>query len=126
MTAPTTPRSVHDRTARLVYIGPLLGFLAAGALVLTGLDPARDGGSTNLLSLVPVYIPPLMLALAVGNPPKNHPRRHVLLTTPAAAFGLVTVTLVVGSILLDTLAWWIGGAVGSAVPFVVVGLAARR
>ncbi|MGO1172949.1 MAG: hypothetical protein ACTHXO_07355 [Actinomycetaceae bacterium] len=118
-------RGSNDQTRRLIYLGPVLGVVAAATLVVLGVVPSGDDGG-GLFGLIPAFIAPFMLALAVGNPPKEHPARHVLLASVPLAFGLVTITVVLGSFLVDSLAWWIGGAIVSAVPFVAAGLAARR
>lgn len=106
----------------LPVAAPVLGLLTMAVLLLHGFVISDE---LPVPSVVVTIMPAFVLALMVGNPPRERPRRWVLQASPPAAMGLVVATTLFGLTLVDSPAWWIGGAVISTVPFLVAALAAR-
>ncbi|ROR72173.1 hypothetical protein EDD31_0521 [Bogoriella caseilytica] len=104
----------------LPVVAPVLGMLTMAVLLVHGFAISDE---LPVPSVVVTIMPAFVLALMVGNPPREHPRRWVLQASPPAAMGLVVATTLFGLTLVDSPAWWIGGAVVSTVPFLVVALA---
>lgn len=122
--AAVTPEAALPARLRcLPVVAPLLGVLTAALLLLHGLVLDTQA---PIPSIIWTIAPALVLALLVGAPPRAVPGRSGLLASPPLAFGLVTVTTVFGTTLLDAEAWWIGGAVASVGPFLLAALCARR
>lgn len=112
---------------RLRVLAPILGILAAAMVMVYGIVLNAPGG--GVFTFLPAFIPAIVLAFAVGDPPKGHPGRTLLLAMIPAAMGLLTATLVFGSYPQSvgvTTWWWVVGGLLSAAPFVVVGLVAGR
>ncbi len=115
--------AVSARWLRL--LAPALGVLTALMVILYGIVLEAPGG---MFIFAPTFVPVLALAIAVGNPPKGHPGRSLMLAMAPLAMGLLTATLVFGSFTRGEVAtaWWVVGGLLSAAPFLVTGLVAGR
>ena len=115
--------AVPARWLRL--LAPTLGVLTALMVILYGIVLGAPGG---IFIFAPAFVPVLALAVAVGNPPKGHPGRSLMLAMAPIAVGLLTAILVFGSFTGGELstAWWVVGGLLGAAPFLVTGLVAGR
>lgn len=110
----------------LQLLAPALGVLTALMVILYGVVLGAPGG---VFIFLPAFVPVIALAVAVGDPPKDHPGRLLMLAMAPVAVGVLTAILVFGSFTLGEAAgnwWWVVGGLLSAAPFLVTGLLARR
>lgn len=98
----------------------LLGIAEAAIVLIFGY---LSGGPAGTLGITMAVIPIFALTIYTATAPVmkgRHRSLYAVLTVIAAV--VVTVTMVLGTTLfVESLPWWVAGAVLSAVPFLVVG-----
>ena len=111
----------------LPIIGPILGLVTTAFLVAVAMGLGSDApGQEFILTILPAYAPALVLAILIGNPGREHPRRQALMAMAPVAFGLVAITVLVRFPFPEATGLMIAGAVLSAVPFFAAGVLANR
>lgn len=108
----------------LLVLGPILGILTAAALIVPSLVGA-DGSADGFFTLMPAFIPAVILTILIGNPHRDNPRRSALLAMPPVAFGLITATVVLRYPMPEATGLLLVGAVLSSLPFLAAGLLGR-
>lgn len=111
----------------LRVLAPILGALTTLFVILYGV--LLDASSGGIFVFAPAFVPAILLAFAVGHPAKDAPGRYWMLAMTPLAIGLLTATVVCGSMLFgqgSAAWWWIIGGLLSAAPFLVTGLVAAR
>lgn len=119
------PQTPTKGLRSLRILGPILGILTAAALIVPSLVGA-DGTVDGFVTLMPAFVPAVILTVLIGNPHREHPRRLSLLTMPPIAFGLVTVTVVLRYPMPEATGLLLAGAVLSALPFFAAAMLARQ
>lgn len=106
----------NDRASGVVRsLGPVLGILAAGWILVYGLVLEAPGIPLGALA----FLPALALGLLVMTQNREHPRRWLYALAPAA-FGLIAASVIFGMLVGGgATAWWIVGAIVVAVPFLL-------
>lgn len=111
----------------LPVLGPILGLLTAGFLIASAVGLGSDAAESEfILTVLPAYIPAIVLAILIGNPSREQPRRLALMAMAPAAFGLVVITVLIRFPFPEATVLMIAGAVLSAVPFFAAGVLANN
>lgn len=119
MSGPASAARVTSVPVRwLPTLAPILGVLTAFLVLLYGIVLSAPAGG------IFIFAPAVVLALIVGNPPRDHHRRYWILAMAPLAMGILAGTVLIGRLWLDEGLdqwWWLMGGFVSAAPFLLAG-----
>lgn len=122
----TQPSGIKKGIRVLPVVGPLLGLLTAAFLIAFAMGWGSDVADQEFIfTVLPAYVPAIVLAILIGKPRDDQPRRSALLAMPPVAFGLVVITVLIRFPFPEATGFMIAGAVFSAAPFFAAGILAN-